>query len=164
MTNRLTRRGFAGAALTAPFILRTARAAEPLLLRCSLDTAPSHVRNVSIADYLKKVEKAATGAITSELFPSGQLYADLNVAKALLQGQVDMACPGVWAQTGIVPDCDFCQLPVFYGQPIEVTDHAVGRQGRRAGRQGDRDQAAREGPRPVARSGIPELVHHEEAD
>jgi C4-dicarboxylate-binding protein DctP len=35
-----------------------------------------------------------------------------------------MAAPGAWTQTGIVSDCDFCQLPVFYGRPIEVTEHA----------------------------------------
>jgi TRAP-type transport system periplasmic protein len=105
-------------------ILRHARGEEALKIRCSLDTAPSHVRNVSIVDYLKKVEDATGGKITSEVFHSGQLYADLNVAKALLQGQVDMAAPGGWTQTGIVPDCDFCQLPVFYGQPIEATEKA----------------------------------------
>ena len=76
-------------------------------------------------DYLGKVEKATGGKITSEVFSSGQLFADLNVAKALLQGQVDMASPGLWTQTGIVPDCDFCQLPVFYGQPIETTHRAT---------------------------------------
>ena len=93
-------------------------------MRVSLDTAPSHVRNVSIVDYLKKVEAATGGKVVAEVFHSGQLYADLNVAKALLQGQVDMAAPGGWTQTGIVSDCDFCQLPVFYGQPVEVTEHA----------------------------------------
>ena len=105
-------------------ILRHARGETPIKIRCSLDTAPSHVRNISIADYLKKVEAATGGKITSEIFPSGQLFADLNVAKALLQGQVDMACPGNWTQTGIVPDCDFCQLPAFYGRPIETTERA----------------------------------------
>jgi len=105
-------------------ILHHARGEAPIKIRCSLDTAPSHVRNISIADYLKKVEAATGGKVTSEIFPSGQLFADLNVAKALLQGQVDMACPGGWTQTGIVPDCDFCQLPAFYGQKIEVTERA----------------------------------------
>ena len=100
-------------------ILRHARGEEALKIRCSLDTAPSHVRNVAIADYLAKLQDATGGRITSEIFASGQLYPDLNVGKALLQGQVDMAAPGGWTQTGIVPDCDFCQLPVFYGQPIE---------------------------------------------
>jgi C4-dicarboxylate-binding protein DctP len=127
MQQGLSRRalGRSAAAVAGTFgILRHARGEEALKIRCSLDTAPSHVRNISIADYLKKVETATGGKITSEIFPSGQLFADLNVAKALLQGQVDMACPGTWTQTGIVPDCDFCQLPVFYGQKIEATEHA----------------------------------------
>jgi C4-dicarboxylate-binding protein DctP len=105
-------------------ILRHARGEEALKIRCSLDTAPSHVRNVSIVDYLGKLEQASGGKITSEVFHSGQLFADLNVAKALLQGQVEMAAPGAWTLTGLVPDCDMVQLPVFYGQPMEVT-HAA---------------------------------------
>jgi TRAP-type transport system periplasmic protein len=106
-------------------ILRHARGEEPLKIRCSLDTAPSHVRNVSIVDYLGKLEKASGGKIVSEVFHSGQLFADLNVSKALLQGQVEMAAPGAWTQTGLVPDCDMVQLPVFYGQPMAVTHAAT---------------------------------------
>jgi TRAP-type C4-dicarboxylate transport system substrate-binding protein len=127
MPEGVSRRAFArsAVAVVGTFgILRHARADNALKLRVSLDTAPSHVRNVSIVDYLKQVEAASGGKIISEVFHSGQLYADLNVAKALLQGQVDMAAPGAWTQTGIVPDCDFCQLPVFYGQPIETTQRA----------------------------------------
>ena len=105
-------------------ILRHARGEKSLNIRCSLDTAPTHIRNVSLNDYLTKVKAATGGKITFEIFASGQLFADLNVAKALLQGQVDMACPGGWTQTGIVPDCDFPQLPVFYGRKLEVTEHA----------------------------------------
>lgn len=128
MRQGLSRRslGRSAVAVAGTFgILRHARGEEALKLRVSLDTAPSHVRNVSIVDYLKKVEAATGGKIVSEVFHSGQLYADLNVAKALLQGQVDMAAPGGWTQTGIVSDCDFCQLPVFYGQPIETTEKAA---------------------------------------
>jgi C4-dicarboxylate-binding protein DctP len=136
MQNGLSRRGFARAAaattvtavsvtgLSSFAILRHARGEDALHLRCSLDTAPSHVRNVSIVDYLSKVEKATGGKVTGEVFHSGQLFADLNVSKALLQGQVDMAAPGAWTQTGLVSDCDFVQLPVFYGQKIDVT-HAA---------------------------------------
>jgi TRAP-type C4-dicarboxylate transport system substrate-binding protein len=127
MQESLSRRALGRSAIAAVGtfgILRHARGEEALKIRCSLDTAPSHVRNVSIVDYLAKVEAATGGKVTSEVFHSGQLYADLNVSKALLQGQVDMAAPGGWTQTGIVPDCDFCQLPVFYGQPIEATEKA----------------------------------------
>jgi C4-dicarboxylate-binding protein DctP len=127
MRQGLSRRAFGRSAFAVAGsfgILRYARGEQPLKLRCSLDTAPSHVRNVSIVDYLRKVEDATGGQVTSEVFHSGQLYADLNVAKALLQGQIDMAAPGDWTQTGIVPDADFCQLPAFYGHTIGVTERA----------------------------------------
>ncbi len=129
MTLRIHRRAFMGAAATtlatslaAPSILR---AAEPLKLRCSLDTAPSHPRNVAMVDYMAKLEKASNGEIKGEVFHSGQLFADLNVSKALLQGQVEMAAPGAWVLTGLVPDCDMVQLPYFYGVPSEVTHKAT---------------------------------------
>jgi len=121
MGQNLSRRTFAGIAasvLAAPAVLR---AAEPLRIRCSLDTAASHPRNVACLDYLAKLEKASGGQIVGEVFHAGALYADLNVAKALLQGQVEMAAPGAWTQTGIVPDCDMVQLPQMYGQSLDVT-------------------------------------------
>jgi C4-dicarboxylate-binding protein DctP len=121
----MTRRLFTGASIGTFAVLRHPLGEEALKIRCSLDTAPSHVRNVSIVDYLGKLQAASGGRITSEVFHSGQLFADLNVGKALLQGQVDMAAPGAWTQTGIVPDCDFCQLPAFYGQQVAVTERAA---------------------------------------
>ncbi len=127
MQTGMTRRAFgvSTVALGSFAILRHARGEEALKIRCSLDTAPSHIRNVSIVDYLGKVEKASGGKITNEVFHSGQLFPDLNVAKALLQGQIEMAAPGTWTQTGIVPDADFCQLPAFYGRPIATTHAAT---------------------------------------
>jgi C4-dicarboxylate-binding protein DctP len=125
MTLRIHRRALFGAAaatLAAPAVLR---AAEPLKLRCSLDTAPSHPRNVALVDYMAKLEKASNGEIKGEVFHSGQLFADLNVSKALLQGQVEMAAPGAWTLTGLVPDADMVQLPYFYGVPTDVTHKAT---------------------------------------
>jgi TRAP-type C4-dicarboxylate transport system substrate-binding protein len=123
MPERLSRRSFAlasMAAVAAPVLIRSARADEPLRLRLSLDTAPSHLRNVSMKDYLGKVEAASDGKIKAEIFESGQLYPDLEVGKALIQGQVEMAAPGSWTITGIVSDADCFQLPVLYGQPIDL--------------------------------------------
>ncbi len=125
MTLRISRRAFVGAAtatLAAPSILR---AAEPLKFRWSLDTAPSHPRNQAVVDYVGKLEKASNGELKGEVFHSGQLFADLNVSKALLQGQVEAAAPGAWTLTGLVPDCDMVQLPYFYGVPLEVTHKAT---------------------------------------
>ena len=115
MTHRLTRRRLLGAtaalSFTAPAVLR---AAEPIKIRCSLDTAPSHPRNVALVDYLAKFEKASGGEIKTELFQSGQLFADLNVSKALLQGQIEMASPGTWVVTGR------CPTPTWWGCPIST--------------------------------------------
>ena len=124
MRKRISRRAFvsaSAAALATRALTRLAHAAdEPLLIRCSLDTAPSHPRNVSIKDYLGKVTAASDGRIKTQVFESGQLFPDLQVAKALIQGQVEMAVPGSWTITGIIPDADFFQLPMLYGRSVEV--------------------------------------------
>jgi TRAP-type transport system periplasmic protein len=126
MIYRMHRRAFlaatTAATLAAPAVLR---AAEPIKLRVSLDTAPSHPRNVAMVDYMAKLEKASSGELKGEVFHSGQLFADLNVSKALVQGQVEMAAPGEWVMTGLVPDCDMVQLPYFYGLPVEQTRKAT---------------------------------------
>jgi C4-dicarboxylate-binding protein DctP len=135
MKTPLTRRAFGAAVASAavplamPFV-RRAQAADPLVLRVSLDTVPSHPRNVAFHDFLPKVEKASDGRIQTKLFESGSLFPDLQVTKALVQGQVEMVCPGTWTITGFVPDADFSQLPAFYGQPVDIvhkaTDGAAG--------------------------------------
>jgi TRAP-type C4-dicarboxylate transport system substrate-binding protein len=126
---KVSRRSFAaGGAALSLFAARPRRARaaeEPLRLRCSLDTSPSHGRNLSIADYLEKLEQASGGKIKGEIFPSGQLFPDLDVGKALIQGQVEMAAPGSFTITGIVPNADLLQLPVLYGQPIETVHKII---------------------------------------
>lgn len=113
----------ARSALAAPFI-RSARA-NPVRLRVSLDTSPSHGRTISIADFLQKLEAASQGEIAPKLFDSGQLFPDRDVIKALVLGQIDMAAPGTWLVSAYVPEADIGQLPVFYGQPIETTHRAI---------------------------------------
>ena len=123
MRKHISRRAFvaaSAAALATPSLTRSARADEPLLIRCSLDTAPSHPRNISIKDYLGKVAAASDGKIKTQVFDSAQLFPDLQVAKALIQGQVEMAVPGSWVITGIIPDADIFQLPALYGRSVEV--------------------------------------------
>ncbi len=113
-----------------------ALADDPLLLRCSLETPPSHTRNRMIRDYLGRIESAAAGRIRTKLFESGQLFPDLQVGKALMQRQLEMAVPGTWSLTGLLPDADFLQLPALYGREIEVVHRVVdGRAGQFLGEQ-----------------------------
>jgi C4-dicarboxylate-binding protein DctP len=117
------RRGIVGITLAAPFI-RTARA-DPVTLRVSLDTGPDHGRTQSVADFLKKLQAASQGEIAPQLFDSGALFADRDVIKALVLGKVEMAVPGTWIVSSYVPEADLAQLPLFYGQPVEVTHRAI---------------------------------------
>jgi TRAP-type C4-dicarboxylate transport system substrate-binding protein len=123
MTGAIGRRIVLGSTLAAPFI-RTARA-DPIKLRVSLDTSPSHGRTIAMADFLKKLEAASRGEIEPRLYHSGQLFPDRDVIKALVLGQVEMAAPGTWLVSAYVPEADLGQLPIFYGQPIEVTHRAI---------------------------------------
>lgn len=120
---RPTRRLLLGTALAAPFI-RTAHA-DPIKLRASLDTSPTHGRTISIRDFLQKLEAASQGQIATLLFDSGQLYADRDVIKGLVLGQIEMAAPGTWLVSAYVPDADMGQLPAFYGQPMEATHRVI---------------------------------------
>jgi C4-dicarboxylate-binding protein DctP len=126
MKRSWSRRAFlaSATAMVAAPALRTA-AATPLTLRCSIETPPAHTRNAIVRDYLQGIEKATDGRIKTLLFESGQLFPDLQVGKALLQGQIEMALPGTFALTSIVPDADFIQLPALYGRPIEAVHEVV---------------------------------------
>jgi TRAP-type C4-dicarboxylate transport system substrate-binding protein len=127
MHRSLSRRSVVTSAMAAVAVpaLRVAAAATPMLLRCSLETVPSHARNIVIRHYLRTVEAAAGGAIKTQLFESGQLFPDLQVGKALMQGQIEMAVPGSWSLTGIIPDADFFQLPILYGRATDVVHRVV---------------------------------------
>src|SRR5690242_15824817 len=128
MSQTLSRRALARSALltlSSFAILRHARGETSFELRCSLDTAPSHPRNVAFRDYLGKLEAASGGQIKTKLFEAGSLFPDLQVTKALVQGQVEMACPGSWTLTGLVPDADFAALPAFYGRTIDTMHKAT---------------------------------------
>src|SRR5258708_3512818 len=124
-----------GTRLVAALLLATgvgtsSWAQAPVQFRASLDTSATHERTIAVGDYLKKLEDASGGRLKTQLFHSGQLYKDVNVPKALREGSVEMAVPGVWVLSGFVPDAEMVQLPVFYGQPLDkqqrVFDGPVG--------------------------------------
>ena len=87
MASSWSRRTFVASAMATVAAPALGRQADdgPLLLRCSLDSVPTHTRNATIRDFLAKVEAAAGGRIKTQLFESGQLFPDLQVGKALLR-------------------------------------------------------------------------------
>jgi TRAP-type C4-dicarboxylate transport system substrate-binding protein len=124
ITRRTFAAGIAASTISSPFV-RSAGAGEPLRLRCSLDSPLNHSRTKAITDFLQTLESRSDGRIKGEVFHSGQLFNDADVVKALVQGQVEMAAPGTWILTSVMPDADFLNLPTLYGRPIDVIHRAV---------------------------------------
>ncbi len=86
-------------------------------LRASLDTSATHARTIAVTDFLKQLQDRSGGRIQTELFHSGALFRDRDVAKALRQGAVEMAVPGNWVLTSFVSNADIFDLPCLFGQP-----------------------------------------------
>jgi C4-dicarboxylate-binding protein DctP len=107
--------------LAAPALIGMARSAEPVRLRVSVETSPTHGRTISAADFCRGVEEASQGAIKTELFHSGQLFTDQTVVTALVQDQIEMSLPGTWGLAGFIPSFDVMQLPALYARPADAT-------------------------------------------
>ena len=59
------------------------------------------------------------GAPAVEFKEGVALYRDRDVPKALAQGNLEMALPGLWQLDKFVPDAVVLDLPVFYGATAE---------------------------------------------
>jgi len=122
LSRHITRRTLVATALAAPAVLR---AAEPIRLRVSVETVPTHGRTIAAADFCRKVEDASKGAIKTELFHSGQLFTDQNIVTALVQNQVEMSLPGTWGLAGFVPSVDIAQLPALYARSVDAAHRVI---------------------------------------
>ena len=72
-------------------------------MRITLDTNPTHVRNKGVEVFAEELKKRVGNKIVVEIYPSGQLFRDRDVPKALRQGAVEMAVPGTWQLDGVEP-------------------------------------------------------------
>ncbi|MFC3612750.1 TRAP transporter substrate-binding protein DctP [Lutimaribacter marinistellae] len=94
-------------------------AAEEYIIDISLDTGPTHLRNVLVHEITDRIEEASDGRLKFNFFEGGSQYNDRDVTTALAQGAMDMAVPGHWNLARIVPNYNVLGLPMFYGLPRE---------------------------------------------
>jgi len=109
----------------ALFAGSTKAPAQPYEFKISVDTVPNHPRNMGLEIFIKELEKRSGGKLTPKLYHSGQLYKDAHVAKALGMGTVEMAVPGNWVLEGIDTNTSLTMLPMFFGQPGEITEKLI---------------------------------------
>ena len=107
----------AATALAIGGVATCAVAAEKF--RISLETGPNHVRNISMKTFVEKLKAESAGRIEVEFYEGAALYKDRDVPKALAQGNLEMALPGLWQLDKFVPDAVIVDLPLFYGATAE---------------------------------------------
>jgi C4-dicarboxylate-binding protein DctP len=93
--------------------------------RISLDTNPSHVRNQGVDIFVDELKKRVGDKLAIEVYPSGQVYRDRDVPKALRQGAIEMGVPGTWQLDGLVPTVALQTLPMFYGVDANIVHIVV---------------------------------------
>ncbi len=110
----------------AIFFYRPAQlSAQTYEFKISIDTTPNHPRTMGLEIFVKELEKRSEGKLVSKLYHSAQLYKDAHVTKALRMGSVEMAVPGNWVLEGFDTNTSLTMLPMFFGQPGEITEKLV---------------------------------------
>jgi len=98
--------------------------------RIALDTNPSHVRNKGIELFVDELKKRTGDRFAIEVYPSGQLFRDRDVPRALRQDALEMGVPGTWQIDASEPNAALLSLPMFYGvefdQVQKVMDSGLG--------------------------------------
>jgi len=85
-------------------------------LEISLETAPNHVRNISVIEIADELMKRSGGKLEVKIYHGAAKYKDTDVPKALNQGALDMGMPVTLHLGKFVSDFDAPDLPIFYGR------------------------------------------------
>jgi TRAP-type C4-dicarboxylate transport system substrate-binding protein len=124
--------GFLGAAASAALLFVELAGAQPLELRLSVETPPSHARNLASERWAEAIERLSDGAVTVRVFPSGQLYGSAGAIKALASGALDLSVQANSTLSSFEPNLSVVALPMFFGatreQVRDILDGPLGRE------------------------------------
>lgn len=119
------------AALAGTAICLAPQAVAQDKLTITLDTPPTHVRNIWIGKFAKALTERSGGKMTVKIFDSGQLYSSRDAGKAVARGDVGMAIVAAPALGRIEANLNVLDLPIFNGMTQErmnaVVDGPLGR-------------------------------------
>lgn len=106
--------------------------AQPIELRLSVETPPSHARNLASERWAEAIERLSDGTITVRIFPSGQLYDSAGAIKALASGALDLSVQANSTLSSFEPNLSVVALPMFFGATRghvrEILDGPLGRE------------------------------------
>jgi C4-dicarboxylate-binding protein DctP len=123
-----------GAAIVALLLSASALGAEPKEppkgpsqareLRVTVQLPPASMQTKNLSLFKQHVETLSKGALKISIFPSGQLFEDAQVIKAVVAGQVEIGASRIGHFTEAVPALGIFLLPFMFNVPA-VEDAAV---------------------------------------
>jgi TRAP-type transport system periplasmic protein len=118
--------------LPAALLLAQVACTQPVELRLSVETPPSHARNLASERWAEAIERLSNGTITVRVFPSGQLYDSPGAVKALASGALDLSVQANSTLSRFEPNLSVVALPMFFGatreQVRDILDGPLGRE------------------------------------
>ena len=106
--------------------------AEPIELRLSIETPPTHARNLAAERWAEAIEELSDGTLAVRVFPSGQLYGSAGAIKALASGALDLSVQANSTLSSFEPNLSVVALPMFFGatreQVRDILDGPLGRE------------------------------------
>lgn len=115
--------------LIALLLVRTA-VAQSVELRLSVETPPSHARNLAAQRWADATARISNGTVTVRVFPGGQLYDSPGAVKALASGALDLSVQANSTLSRFEPNLSVVALPMFFGatreQVREILDGPLG--------------------------------------
>lgn len=118
---RMTVKLFLAVAILFVAVAQPAQAQKVYEFKISVDTVMNHPRNQGLLLFIDGIKKRSGGRLAPELFHSAQLYKGKGTPKALSLGTLDMGVPGAWYLSSFDINTTITSLPMFYGQPPEIT-------------------------------------------
>ena len=107
-------------------------AAAQTVIEVALPTAPDHLRNRVLESWVRNVALQSSNRITIQLRHGATRYEGSGIVNVVAEGAFDMAVPGWWHISRIVPEFRVSALPMFYGQSREtvvgIFDGALGQE------------------------------------
>lgn len=92
-----------------------------LRLRLATDVNRSHLLTQTLTTFAEALTAAFPDRLKVEIFASGQMYNDRDMARALMRGDLDLAAPTITTLSRIIPECGVTSLPAFYGRDVEAS-------------------------------------------
>ncbi|OFX14110.1 MAG: ABC transporter substrate-binding protein [Alphaproteobacteria bacterium RIFOXYD12_FULL_60_8] len=91
-------------------------AADTLAFRISTENTATHVQTLMVKRFAALLAERTQGRLDVEFHSAAELFRDQDVIKALNEGKVEMAVPGMWQLDRFEPNVGLFMLPSFYGR------------------------------------------------